>query len=292
MLLLSGKNELKNELSLKVIGGVNLLKSKEEATALVESLFERAKPVVLSFINAHAYNMCCSDAEFNHALLKSDILLRDGIGMQILYRSIGLDSGANLNGTDYIPVLLDRYKGKRLALLGTEMPYLIKAAKSLAAEGHTIVLTETGYHTPEHYLALVRDANPEIVVLGMGMPKQEKLSILLKENIGNSCLIINGGAILDHWGKKVRRAPLWIRSMKMEWFFRFLMEPRRLFARYIIGNYIFLKRTRDLKKYVYSQARQIITHNLMSGHQSMIVKKVSKTVDSFAEMQTASQIAD
>jgi exopolysaccharide biosynthesis WecB/TagA/CpsF family protein len=242
------KRAPREQLPLAVIEKVSLLSSHEEAMVLVESLCKRTRPIVLSFINAHAYNLCCTDMSFSHNLLMSDLIFRDGIGMQILYRTIGRKPGADLNGTDYIPELLDRFKGKTLALLGTVDPYLTKAAEKLASHGHNIVLVETGYHSLDYYLKLVQESKPEVIILGMGMPRQESLSIMLRETLQTSCLIINGGAILDFWGNKIYRAPLWLRRLKLEWFFRLLQEPKRLFSRYIVGNLVFLKRTRDLKR--------------------------------------------
>jgi exopolysaccharide biosynthesis WecB/TagA/CpsF family protein len=82
----------------------------------------------------------------------------------------------------------------------------------------------------------------------MGMPKQELLSVLIKENLDFPCLVINGGAIIDYYGNKVTRAPKWMRVNGLEWLYRFGLEPRRMFKRYMIGNILFLKRVRELKK--------------------------------------------
>jgi exopolysaccharide biosynthesis WecB/TagA/CpsF family protein len=241
------KKTIREELLVKVIEGICLLNSQKEAGELVESFRKKNKPVILSFVNSHAFNICYGDTEFTNALLKSDIIFRDGIGMQILYNSLGKKPGANLNGSDFIPLLIENLKGKRIALLGSGVSHSLKAAKKLIADGHQIVLAESGFHPTEHYLNLIKQIKPEVIILGMGMPKQEKLSILLRECIDNSCLIINGGAIIDLWGEKIRRAPLWVRQLNMEWIFRLLIEPRRLFTRYVIGNYVFLKRIKIFK---------------------------------------------
>jgi exopolysaccharide biosynthesis WecB/TagA/CpsF family protein len=248
MLIQSSKQFEKNEMMAKIIQGVSLLNNYEEATSLVEALYNKTNVLVLSFINAHAYNLCFSDNKFMKALIQSDILLRDGIGMEILYKAIGKNPGENLNGTDYIPILINHFKGKKIALLGTKVPYLKRAAEKLSSDGHTVVLSETGFHPSEYYIPLLIDTAPDIIILGMGMPKQEKLSILIKEKLKINCIVINGGAIIDFWGDKTSRAPTWLRKMKMEWVFRFLQEPHRLFARYVIGNYRFLLRTRSLKR--------------------------------------------
>jgi exopolysaccharide biosynthesis WecB/TagA/CpsF family protein len=252
-ILAKNKKTISEELLVKVIEGIRLLNSQKEAGELVESLRKKNNPVILSFVNAHAFNMCCADIEFTNALLQSDIILRDGIGMQLLYNSLGKKPGANLNGSDFIPLIMENLKGKKIALLGSGLSHSLKAAKKLSADGHQIVLAESGFHHTEHYLNLIKQIKPEVIILGMGMPKQEKLSVMLRECIDNSCLIINGGAIIDLWGEKNRRAPLWIRKLNMEWFFRLLIEPRRLFRRYVIGNYVFLKRIKVFKNLMQSR---------------------------------------
>jgi len=250
MLLVSDNRLTKEDLALQVIEKVNLLRNYEDATKLIAEKVLGAKPVVLSYINAHAYNLCCTDVGFSSALLQSDIILRDGIGMEILYKAIGRSPGANLNGTDLIPELIEFYRFKKIALLGTEFKFLQAASQKLSSQGYNIVLTETGFHPAEHYVTIVNEARPDIIILGMGMPKQEKVSIFLKKNLNYPCLIVNGGAIIDFWGNKIHRAPMWLRRVKLEWLFRLAQEPTRLFSRYVVGNYVFLMRTKTLKKYL------------------------------------------
>jgi exopolysaccharide biosynthesis WecB/TagA/CpsF family protein len=241
------------EMMVKVVEEICLLNSQEEAEERIETLQKKQTSVIISFVNAHAINICCDDIEFCNALLKSDIMFRDGVGMQILYKSIGKKPGANLNGSDLIPRIIEKLKGKQIALFGSISPYSLKAAKRLTDEGHKIILAEPGFNTEEYYLNLLNNAKPEVVILGMGMPKQEKLSILITKCVDNRCLIINGGAIIDLWGQKVRRAPFWIRKIKVEWLFRLFLEPRRLFKRYVIGNYIFLRRIKTVKNILHSR---------------------------------------
>jgi exopolysaccharide biosynthesis WecB/TagA/CpsF family protein len=76
----------------------------------------------------------------------------------------------------------------------------------------------------------------------MGMPKQERVAALLARHLDYPCLIICGGAILDFLGGKVTRAPKAFRRIGMEWLYRFMLEPKRLFKRYMVGNFVFLYR--------------------------------------------------
>jgi len=87
---------------------------------------------------------------------------------------------------------------------------------------------------------------PAIIVLGMGMPRQEEVAGLLRAALGFPCLIICGGAIIDFLGGKTSRAPAWLRRAGLEWAFRLALEPGRLFRRYVIGNPLFIARALKL----------------------------------------------
>ena len=82
-----------------------------------------------------------------------------------------------------------------------------------------------------------------LIVLGMGMPKQERLALKIKDMLSdNDVLIVNGGAIIDRISGVVERAPSWMAENGLEWLYRLCKEPGRLFRRYVIGNPMFLLR--------------------------------------------------
>lgn len=205
-----------------------------------------SKPVRVAFVNAHGINLCFSDSAFLNHLLEAEHLFRDGSGMKILYKMLGIDPGLNLNGTDLIPRIIDRYAGHDVALLGTQDPYLSRAAHAIEQKGLTPVLTMDGFQKDEAYLEAARTHRVPLIILAMGMPKQERIASLLAKNLDYPCLIVCGGAILDFIGGKVTRAPLIFRQIGMEWLYRLALEPRRLFRRYVIGNFTFLFRSCNL----------------------------------------------
>ena len=103
-------------------------------------------------------------------------------------------------------------------------------------------ISENGFLDAKTYVALANIHRPELIVLGMGMPRQEEMAVILRASLGFPCLIVCGGAIIDFLGGKTRRAPMWMRGLGLEWLFRLGLEPRRLFQRYVIGNPLFLAR--------------------------------------------------
>lgn len=221
----------------------------DSEASLLDGLMAGEGVRVVSFVNAHGFNVSARDKDFAHALTGSDILLRDGSGMKILMKLMGRDPGPNLNGTDLIPQIIARHSeaGHPIALMGTEEPWLSKTAEKLRSDGANITLTEDGFQPEAHYLSALTDTPARLAVLGMGMPKQERVSMLLREKLDGPLLIINGGAVIDFMGGKVTRAPEWMRKAGIEWVYRLLKEPRRLFRRYVIGNVAFLWRALRLK---------------------------------------------
>ncbi len=198
---------------------------------------------VLSFLNAHAVNLAAKQAEFAANLAASDLLLRDGKGVEIAQRFFGLAPGLNLNGTDFIPRIIARYQKRRVALFGTREPYLSRAAQVLESRyGVEVVAQVDGFRSMSEYVSSFHTSRPDLVVLAMGMPKQEAVSMALRASSQVPCLLVNGGAILDYVSGRVPRAPLWMRQRGWEWLFRLAVEPRRLFKRYVVGNFLFLAR--------------------------------------------------
>jgi N-acetylglucosaminyldiphosphoundecaprenol N-acetyl-beta-D-mannosaminyltransferase len=204
---------------------------------------------IVSFVNAHAINIACKNSDFFHALKSADLLLRDGTGTQILLRGIGKEPGLNMNGTDLIPRLLLANKSQPIALCGSTAQTAAAAAGWLRRKGVRHVTHCDGFRPLDSYLEELRAQQPRIVILGMGMPRQELLSAMLAKELPGPMLIVNGGAILDFMGGRFRRAPMMIRRMGLEWLFRLLLEPGRLWRRYLLGNLVFLWHTVQIMRH-------------------------------------------
>jgi exopolysaccharide biosynthesis WecB/TagA/CpsF family protein len=226
-----------------IVDKLQVVENAEDEQRLLAHLSTPGAQRVLGFVNAHAMNLVTHDSAYHQALASADVLLRDGSGMAILLRRLGLAPGLNMNGTDFIPKLLAAFKGRRVAFWGTEAPFLDNAARSSEARfGVQVMSVHHGFDEVDTYLALAHRQRPELIVLGMGMPKQEAVAARLAQS-GVPCVVVCGGAILDFLGNKVTRAPGWMRRLGCEWLFRLVREPRRLFSRYVLGNPLFLWRT-------------------------------------------------
>ena len=130
-----------------------------------------------------------------------------------------------------------------VALLGTEEPYLSKARDRIVETYDVeIPLCANGFYDKAEYPNMIAMKDIDMVILAMGMPKQEEVALSLKHAISKPCLIVCGGAVLDFIAGRFERAPLVLQKMRLEWFYRLCKEPARLFNRYVIGIPAFLFR--------------------------------------------------
>jgi exopolysaccharide biosynthesis WecB/TagA/CpsF family protein len=229
---------------------ITLLHNDGELQDHIKMIRRNASPHVLAFANAHAMNCAAESEPFFAALNAADTIYRDGVGMSALFKRLSMAPGLNLNGTDLIPRLISKYDGRNIALYGTQDPYLTEAknhvTRTLAPNSN--IETAHGFLQSQEYINMAMRQRPRLIILGMGMPKQEQVAAELRKKLNNGCLIVCGGAIIDFLGGKVTRAPHWMRQWGIEWLYRLAIEPNRLFKRYVLGNPKFLARTISLRK--------------------------------------------
>ena len=223
----------------RVIKNIKPIANNDERKLLLGSLAAAHKSLVVSFVNAHAFNLAWNSPSFAKTLYLSDVLLKDGVGISLFTKALGINSGINMNGTDFIPEITAAFAGRRVAVFGTKEPYLSLAVSKIKALGAEVVLTLDGFQPSTLYVSSLKECAADLVILGMGMPKQEEVSMLIAEHATTPVVIINGGAILDFWANRFPRAPRIWQKMRLEWLFRMLLEPRRLWKRYILGGFAF-----------------------------------------------------
>lgn len=163
-----------------IIGHVEVATDEDDRVGLLGRFAHGRGIRSLGFVNAHALNSCVTDPQFAADLLSLDILVRDGIGMRALYGLTGRIGGLNLNGTDLLPDLLSRFAGRRIALFGTQLELVERVADQLRATLGAEVVTADGFQPDGAYLEICARTRPDLVVLGMGMPKQERIARLLR----------------------------------------------------------------------------------------------------------------
>jgi beta-1,4-glucosyltransferase len=207
----------------------------------INSLLDTRSQKIVGFLNQHGFNLAAEDASILGDFAQMDYLLRDGAGIKFACQWNKVSPGVNLNGTDFIPVLIQKAQKSDIEVdyfvFGTRSPWLeVGTGKLMNGQMcHTL----HGFHDDQRYidflLKRVRKDALTVVVVAMGMPRQERLARTLRERLKGPALFICGGAIIDFQAGRFKRAPALVRRFNLEWLFRLVSEPRRLFSRYVLG---------------------------------------------------------
>lgn len=234
--------------SIKILG-INVLDvTWEQAFCMTESkLHDGEKQHIFGFLNANNANISVSDDAYR-ASLDGVAILPDGFGVDIANIILkGRKFSANLNGTDFIPSLMVYFdEPLTIAMVGGTQATLENAASGFnqATPWHNFVPISDGYlNETKTELALnkLAELKPDILLVAMGSPLQEKwVHEHIKPEHGK--LVFTVGALFDFVSTSMPRAPIHWREWRMEWLYRLLLEPRRLWYRYIIGNPLFIWR--------------------------------------------------
>lgn len=230
----------------KVIVGISVASLRsEDAIQVLQDCIRRKRFTRVGFLNAHISNIACSDARLMKKMADF-MVLPDGVGVDIAAKLLYAEPfPANLNGTDFVPALLQAIKEPlTVGLIGAKRENIERAAAVLAelAPQHRFEVISDGYFSAldeDDVLARTAKIRPDILLVALGAPKQE-LFIADRITAEHATLPFAVGALFDFLSGAVPRAPGWVRKARLEWLFRLLIEPGRLWRRYVLGNPVFL----------------------------------------------------
>ena len=217
----------------------------DELDVMLKTPAPDGHPHFCAFVNADCLNIAFKDARYFWILNHAEAVWADGVGVAIGARLVHTPVRGNVNGTDMLPLLCRRKWS--LYLFGAAPGVAEKARERLLSEFPmaNIVGVDHGFcRTPEEESAVIRRINaakPDILLVAMGVPRQEEWIITHRPEL--FCGIAIGvGGLFDFASGRIPRAPLWMRKLRMEWMFRLYQEPVRLFRRYVLGNPLFIWR--------------------------------------------------
>ena len=207
-----------------------------------------------SFINAHCVNVAARNHTYLEILRNSRAVFPDGSGIRKAADMLGCTLVDNVNGTDMFPLLCREFAktGKKMFLLGAGPGIAEKTAAWAEKTTKTSIIAgyRDGYFSAEalpKIISTINDTAPDLLLVAMGVPRQE---LWIHENLHSLrvpvCMGVGG--LFDFYSGRIKRAPVTFRRLGIEWVWRLLMEPRRMWKRYIIGNIAFIIRIRRIKK--------------------------------------------
>ena len=200
------------------------------------------------FINAHCVNVAARDSNYAQLLGNSPFLFADGAGMALAARISGIRLNHNINGTDLFPPLCAAAAAASVpvAFLGARRGVAAACAARMEQihPGLRVVWVADGYLTVEEEEIRIRELNEsgaKLLFVAKGVPAQEHWIAAHAGRLA-APVVLGVGALFDFYSGTIPRAPAWMRELRMEWLYRLLREPRRMFGRYVLGNPEFVAR--------------------------------------------------
>jgi len=214
----------------------------------IDAMIASRQPHYLVTANVDFLVQAHRDVELRRILLEADLVLCDGTPLVWASRWLGNALPERVAGSDLAPALMARAarQGHRVFFLGAGPGVAAEATTKLRAQHPTLNIV--GHYAPPFATLLemdhaeiarqVRAAQPDILLVSFGCPKQEKWIAMHYRALGVP-VAIGVGATIDFLAGRVKRAPAWMRRSGTEWIYRLIQEPRRLYRRYATDLTVF-----------------------------------------------------
>ena len=229
-----------------LLKNLDIVGSKAELASIPEG------KTLINTINAHSYNTAQKDDLFAEALTKGDYLIPDGASIVKACGWVKAKSRPTerIAGWDLFVFEMERWNGRggRVMFMGSSEKVLtLIKAKAAEKYPNLEVVTYSPPYKPEFsdednakIIAAINEANPDLLWIGMTAPKQEKWTYSHWDELNIHCHVGTIGAVFDFFAGTAQRAPLWWQRHSLEWLYRLLKEPKRMWRRYVVGNPLFL----------------------------------------------------
>ncbi len=209
----------------------------------------------VAFVNPDCINKAVSDQSYKDTLQQMDCILGDGIGLQLAAKILTVELKENINGTDLFKPLCEmcQQNGTSIFLLGGKPGIAEAMAQNITAEYQSLIIAGTadGYFSHEETESVINTINKSgagVLLVAFGAPLQECWINQHHDRL-NPSIQVGVGGLFDFYSNRIPRAPKWMQASGLEWIWRLIQEPGRMWKRYILGNPLFLYR-------VYSQSKQ------------------------------------
>ena len=245
-------SENRTDLSICILGVRVAPITQRDLEAEIEHLLQTNQKQLLLNANAHCLNLAYENAWLRDFLNSAYLVYCDGYGAILAASLLGHHIEERITFGDWTYPLCDLAvrRSYKLFFLGSKPGVAEKAASRLqeAYPSLRIAGTHHGYfdktpgsHENREVIAKINAVQPDILFVSFGMPLQEKW---LSENWEtlDARIALASGAMLDYTSGILKRPPRWMTSRGLEWLGRLIIEPRRLWKRYLLGIPVFMWR--------------------------------------------------
>ena len=214
--------------------------------------------VLINTVNAHSFNVAQKDELFAEALKNGDYLIPDGASIIKACKLLKAKSQPKerIAGWDLFVFEMEQLEEKskkegargKVMFMGSSEKVLSLIREKTAVDYPNLdVITYSPPYKPEFsdedntaIINAINEANPDLLWIGMTAPKQEKWTYSHWSELNIHCHVGTIGAVFDFYAGTAQRAPKWWQEHSLEWLYRLIKEPKRMWRRYVIGNPLFL----------------------------------------------------
>lgn len=228
----------------------------QDTINLVEEYVKKKEPLHLMGVNADKINELNENERLKQIVNSCGIINADGASVIIASKYLGKFLPERVAGIDLMQNLveLSEKKGYSVYLLGAKQEVVEKTARVLKYQYPKLKLigTRNGYFKESEWPAIsaeLKELCPDFVFVGISSPMKEYLIEFLQDD-GNDSVFMGVGGSFDVISGNIPRAPKWMQQSGLEWLFRVIQEPKRLFRRYFVGNWVFIKAVKKEKRKV------------------------------------------
>lgn len=217
--------------------------------------------VLINTINAHSFNVAQKDEAFAESLAKGDYLIPDGASIIKACKILKAKSQPKerIAGWDLFSFEMEKLEREsekfvddstllKVMFMGSSEKVLGLIKEKAAMDYPNLeVLTYSPPYKPEFsdednraIIKAVNEVNPDLLWIGMTAPKQEKWTYAHWNELDIHCHVGTIGAVFDFYAGTAQRAPQWWQEHSLEWLYRLVKEPKRMWRRYVLGNPLFM----------------------------------------------------
>lgn len=223
----------------------------DEAVVAADTLIKKGGAAFIATPNVDHLVLLEQHDELKAAYENADLVFTDGMPIVWFSKLLGRPIKEKISGSDFLPRLCDlsARNGYKMFFLGAAPGVAELAAQKLAERYQGLQVVDCyspslDFEKNPEEMKLIDDriaaAKPDILVVALGCPKQEIL-ISVNKTRWNVPLSLGVGASLDFAAGKIKRAPRWMSNHGLEWLYRMCQEPGRMFKRYVLRDWKFLK---------------------------------------------------
>ena len=233
-----------------------ILESREKLATLPDG------KLLINTVNAHSFNQAQKDSLFAEALQEGDYLIPDGASIIKACKMLNAKSQPieRIAGWDLFEFEMNKLEKeslqnqgftesrKKVMFMGSSEKVLSRIREKAAVDYPNLDIitysppfkTEFTEEDNAAIIKAINETNPDLLWIGMTAPKQEKWTYQHWKKLNIHCHVGTIGAVFDFYAGTARRAPMWWQEHSLEWLYRLIKEPKRMWRRYVIGNPLFL----------------------------------------------------